>query len=137
MKTMSPLSDQQRATVIELLDQREQSLESAANTHLDQLRGSSVPEALTPAGDIADLAEIELVREHENAVVTRDLRDLRDIEAARERLDAEDAGACIECGEPIGFERLLALPTASRCISCQAMYEQSHQRAPDSAADGA
>jgi RNA polymerase-binding protein DksA len=134
---MSPLTDQQRSAVVELLEEREQSLESLANTHLGQLRGSSNPDEVTPAGDIADLAEIELVREQENAAVTRDIRELRDIEAARERLAADEAGVCTDCGEPIGFERLLALPTALRCISCQAIHEQTHPRTPDSAFGGA
>lgn len=133
---MSPLTNKQRATVVELLEEREQSLESLASTHLGQLRDSSDPDEIATTGDIADLAAIELVREQENAAVTRDMRELREIEAARERLAAEEAGVCIDCGDPIGFERLLALPTALRCVSCQAIHEQTHPRTSDSTLDG-
>jgi len=33
-------------------------------------------------------------------------------------------GLCESCGKPIGAERLEALPTATRCIRCQAEWEQ-------------
>jgi len=49
---------------------------------------------------------------------------LRDIKAARERLSAGTYGICTDCGEPITYERLLAYPTAKRCIHCQRLREQ-------------
>ena len=33
-------------------------------------------------------------------------------------------GLCHDCGERIGAERLAALPSAVRCIRCQAAWEQ-------------
>ena len=33
-------------------------------------------------------------------------------------------GRCQDCGEPIGAERIAALPGATRCVSCQAAWEQ-------------
>jgi len=35
-------------------------------------------------------------------------------------------GRCQDCGGGIGEERLEALPTAIRCVRCQAAWEQSH-----------
>jgi len=32
-------------------------------------------------------------------------------------------GACIDCGDAIGYERLSAYPTAGRCIRCQERHE--------------
>ncbi|HET9781613.1 MAG TPA: TraR/DksA C4-type zinc finger protein [Candidatus Dormibacteraeota bacterium] len=32
-------------------------------------------------------------------------------------------GTCEVCGRPIGAERLEAVPDATRCISCQAIWE--------------
>ena len=46
-----------------------------------------------------------------------------------ESLVAAD-GRCIECGEPIGEERLAALPSAVRCVSCQAEWEQTARPGP-------
>ena len=37
------------------------------------------------------------------------------------------AGRCEDCGRPIGAERLEALPTATRCIRCQAEWEQANR----------
>lgn len=34
---------------------------------------------------------------------------------------------CEDCGEPIGRERLTALPAARRCIDCQAAHERERQ----------
>lgn len=39
--------------------------------------------------------------------------------AAKQRLDDGSYGICVECGRPIGEERLEALPWAARCIKDQ------------------
>ncbi|OYO16519.1 TraR/DksA family transcriptional regulator [Enemella evansiae] len=45
---------------------------------------------------------------------------LERIDAALERLDEGTYGVCTACGEPIADERLEALPTTTRCITCAA-----------------
>ncbi len=45
------------------------------------------------------------------------------IDALR-RLYRKEFGACESCGEPIGRERLLALPQARLCIECKAKEEK-------------
>jgi phage/conjugal plasmid C-4 type zinc finger TraR family protein len=37
-------------------------------------------------------------------------------------------GMCHDCGERIGAERLAALPSAVRCMRCQAAWEQVQTR---------
>jgi phage/conjugal plasmid C-4 type zinc finger TraR family protein len=37
-------------------------------------------------------------------------------------------GLCQDCGEKIGDERLAALPSAVRCVRCQAAWEQGPGR---------
>jgi RNA polymerase-binding transcription factor DksA len=49
----------------------------------------------------------------------RDIVELRAISAARQRIKESHFGQCVECGEEIGFERLLAEPVATRCVPCQ------------------
>ncbi len=34
------------------------------------------------------------------------------------RIELPDFGICIKCNKPISFERLKAMPAATRCISC-------------------
>ena len=55
----------------------------------------------------------------EEADLTRDVGELRDVEAARRRLDDGSYGICTDCGADIGFERLHAEPEAARCIECR------------------
>jgi phage/conjugal plasmid C-4 type zinc finger TraR family protein len=53
------------------------------------------------------------------------LRVDREAEAhAAERMAQGGYGRCELCGREIGEERLKALPSATRCISCQALWEQ-------------
>ena len=46
-------------------------------------------------------------------------REVSRIDAALARMREDTFGECIECGEEIDEKRLIALPTASRCVSCQ------------------
>jgi len=45
---------------------------------------------------------------------------LKHVDAALERLDDGTYGVCVDCGEPIGEDRLEFRPTSVRCIDCKA-----------------
>ncbi len=45
-------------------------------------------------------------------------RQLKMIEAALTRIDNDDYGDCLECGEPINPKRLEIDPTTLHCIEC-------------------
>ncbi len=49
----------------------------------------------------------------------RALERLADIDAALARLDDGTYGWCQRCGGSIGRDRLEAMPTATRCITCE------------------
>lgn len=52
--------------------------------------------------------------------VVRALRsNLHDVELAIAKIDAGTYGACERCGNPIGTERLEAIPWALLCIDCK------------------
>ena len=36
-------------------------------------------------------------------------------------------GICEDCGRPIGDERMAALPSSTRCVSCQSEWEQANR----------
>jgi len=55
--------------------------------------------------------------------IDRDVQTVRDIEAAQHRILSGTYGRCLDCGEPIQFERLDAYPTAKRCLDCQVRHE--------------
>jgi DnaK suppressor protein len=52
--------------------------------------------------------------------LAKELREnLRDVEHALGRIDAGSYGTCERCGQPIGPERLEAIPWARLCIDCK------------------
>ncbi|MEF8833868.1 MAG: TraR/DksA C4-type zinc finger protein, partial [Halofilum sp. (in: g-proteobacteria)] len=58
--------------------------------------------------------------------IQREIGELRETQAAEDRLERGTCGICSDCGEAIDFERLLAWPTATRCLSCQRTHERTH-----------
>ena len=53
---------------------------------------------------------------------------LSQIDAALERMDQGLYGRCRECGEPISFERLQAMPYANDCIQHAPKQQATHRR---------
>ncbi len=39
---------------------------------------------------------------------------------------SDEYGVCIDCGENVTFPRLMAYPTAKRCIGCQGQREKQY-----------
>ena len=61
------------------------------------------------------------------AAIERLAREVGQCERAVQRLDLERYGDCVDCGEPIGWPRLMAQPAAERCADCQnALESRSH-----------
>lgn len=57
-------------------------------------------------------------------------RELLQIDAAFERMDAGSYGQCVECGQPIPLERLWALPFALRCEEDASRHEAELRTTP-------
>lgn len=79
--------------------------------------GGSIDEA----SDDALLVKLSAV---DDPLIQQNLQDVRDIVAARQRIAAGTYGECTDCGADIAYERLLAYPTAKRCIDCQREHEK-------------
>jgi DnaK suppressor protein len=60
------------------------------------------------------------------AQVSRDVRELADVEAALARIADGSYGVCVDCGVPIPAARLAVNPSARRCIACQQKFEKDH-----------
>jgi len=75
-------------------------------------------------GDVAsgdtDMQLIDLRRGQSNLGLVK-------VEAALARLENGNYGICAKCGQMIDKERLLAVPEAALCITCQAKAEKSRQ----------
>jgi len=76
----------------------------------------------------ADEAETTRLDDVRFAEAEVDRMRLRGIEQAIQRMAEGSYGTCIDCGEEIPRERLLAQPMAIRCASCQDMAERGHRR---------
>ena len=61
----------------------------------------------------------------DTALVDRQINEMRELEMSMKYLRELEFGDCIDCGNEIGFDRLLAYPSAQRCIHCQSEYERS------------
>jgi DnaK suppressor protein len=59
--------------------------------------------------------------------IARDVEELRQIAAARQRLSDGSYGYCVDCGDAIDLRRLLAQPAAARCTGCQTLAESGHR----------
>lgn len=58
---------------------------------------------------------------------TRESKYLQKIEKQLLRVSDPEFGECEECGEAIGFERLMARPTAEKCIGCKEVAESDEK----------
>ena len=76
--------------------------------------------------DVGDESMADLIVDLDLADTDRDLRELKDVEAALTRLRLGTYGTCMHCGGPIRAERLAAYPTAKRCQPCQALHEKTY-----------
>jgi RNA polymerase-binding transcription factor DksA len=52
------------------------------------------------------------------ALLRQAREDLADLDANAARCARDGDVRCVDCGRPIALERVIALPTAHRCISC-------------------
>ncbi|HEX8987959.1 MAG TPA: TraR/DksA family transcriptional regulator [Rhodocyclaceae bacterium] len=76
--------------------------------------------------DPGDASVADLLANLSLAEIDRHIGELRAIESARTRMEDGSYGTCIDCGRDIGVERLLAYPTAERCLPCQQLHERTY-----------
>lgn len=121
---MTVLTQQQKAEIERRLQRREREL--YADLHREGAKIGDYPQTAGEVPDPGDASFTALVKDVDQAEIGRDLDELRAVAAALRRIGDEDFGACIDCGRPIAYERLLAEPSAQRCIDCQSRYEREH-----------
>lgn len=104
---------------------RERRVQLRAAIHAALLRGESETygELAGQVHDVEEEALADLLTDVNFAEITREIEEIRDIEAALQRMASGTFGVCVECGEAIGAVRLEAYPTAKRCLGCQRAYE--------------
>ncbi|HLU25681.1 MAG TPA: TraR/DksA C4-type zinc finger protein [Longimicrobiales bacterium] len=110
-----------------LLRERERALRSLGQ--FDRMAKQTAEQAdsdmYSYSDHIADLGTDAMEREKMLLFASKEGRYLYRIEEALRRLykDPENFGICHNCGKPISFERLDALPHARYCIDCKLKEE--------------
>lgn len=103
------LNEQKR----QISQQLEQNLESSQPVTLDQQ-------------SVGRVSRIDAIQQQQMAKASRqqDTAILKATCASLKRVENDEYGYCLECGEPIGFARLQVQPHASLCLDCQSAMEQ-------------
>ncbi len=123
---VSPLSEHQTRELKNCLKERFNQLREETRQELLKSDNEQYIELAGKVHDLEDEAIADLLVDLNLAGISRRIREIRDIDAALLRLAQGTYGVCIECDDPIDFERLQAYPTAPRCHRCQAFYEKTH-----------
>src|SRR5688500_12401707 len=108
------------------IDERRAALLAELRKDVSRSREQQYGELAGPAPDPGDESVAALIADLDHAEVERDVGELRQLDAARSRIEEGSYGECIQCGRDIQFERLRANPSALRCIDCQTLYEKTY-----------
>ena len=73
-------------------------------------------------GDQALISSMENVR---NALQETERDEYVRIIKALQMIEDGTYGICVDCGQPISEKRLKSYPNASRCLSCQEVFEET------------
>ena len=121
------LTDQQLAELSTRLEARRRELMGEVQDELDDTQGREYG-SLTGAlpGDSGDQSVADAEADLNLAMTDRHAEELAAVDAALGRIHEGTYGECVDCGTDIGYERLLAYPTAERCIEDQSRVEKTY-----------
>lgn len=118
------LNSEQRDTLARALQIRREALEEQMELHRrGQSRIDFAREELLQDGD--DAPQRASDREVDQTLSDIDLQTLAAVTEAQQRMQTAAYGLCVDCDEPIPFERLLIEPEALRCLACQSTQERT------------
>ena len=109
-----------------LLDERRRVVDAIDNIHNENpgSLGDETDEATYQDNHLGDIATATFDREMASSLEENSTHVLTEIDAALTRIDEGTYGICQRCGEPIGRERLEALPWATLCIDDKRKQER-------------
>jgi RNA polymerase-binding protein DksA len=119
------LSRNELAEFEKKIAKRREALEREVHGDAERSRDDVFSSLAGPVADRGDEAQADLLSDTDSAELSRDLDELRELEAAQARLRAGKFGVCEDCGQDIGIERLRAQPAARRCFDCQRVHEKT------------
>lgn len=120
------LTQEQAQELRGAIEQRRTALLAELRKDVSRSREQQYGELAGAAPDPGDESVADLIADLDLAEVERDVGELRQLDAARSRIEEGSYGVCVQCGRDIQFERLRANPSALRCIDCQSLFEKTH-----------
>ena len=122
------ITQRQMKPLLEQLARREQDLRASIAEERRRTNVEDYEQLDGVVGDEADRAFVETAIDIETGRAEQQIKELREIEAARERVAQGTFGVCVDCGGPIEYERLRIYTPAVRCAECQTLYEDPGAR---------
>lgn len=124
------LTTREKQELTAMVDRRRAALRADVEHGLERVRNDGIDQVVGAVPDPGDESVQSLIQDLDQADASRDLSELRTLDAARARIDEGSYGVCADCSQDIGFERLRANPGAVRCIRCQTQFEKTHASQP-------
>jgi RNA polymerase-binding protein DksA len=124
------LTAAERSALTKQLEERRRVLRSELAAKLETQDNPALLALRNRMEETDDWAVADLETALDVAEVSRDASELREVEAALQRMKDGTYGECVDCGTDIPFARLQANPSASRCIACQERVEAAQRRGP-------
>ena len=118
------VTEAQRSKLGKALDGLERETRDKIRTSMPQLADQKYLDLVGMVYDTGDESMATMQEEVDHTLLEHYLQELKEIEAARARLEQGETNVCMDCGEEIGFNRLQAYPFATRCIHCQTVREK-------------
>jgi len=124
------LQDAQLEFLKQSLQKRSAELRGTIRQELLQTGQANYIELAGRVHDAGEESVADLLVDLDVAEIDRHADELREVEAALQRIASGTYGISEDSGEPIPFERLQAEPTARRTVEEQAEYERMHGQTP-------
>ncbi len=115
-KQIQELEAQLKTRHAQLLEEIREELAQSGDQHYIDMSGRVT--------DLGDESVADMLADLDAAHIDRQIQEVRDIEAALQRIKDGEFGVCTDCGDEVMFKRLQAYPTAGRCIFCQEKHEK-------------
>jgi DnaK suppressor protein len=120
------LTRQETETIRNRILERSGELRADIRRELEKYDDERYADLADRVSDVGEHSVADLLVDVDLAEITRDVEELRALEAALMRLATGHYGTCTDCGQPIDAARLHYSPGAQRCLACQERFEQQH-----------
>jgi len=121
---MTHLTDAQLKQQKQLLNDEVVRLRNEIRDHLLEADKAQYADLAGQVHDLADESVADLLGDVNVTVMGHLISELRETEAALQRISTGSYGLCEDCGKDIPYSRLQAYPTARRCIADQERHEK-------------